>query len=440
VTSTVQSSSKISGLPGRAESGALSSAVLLRLGSARKKGKTKTGLLACVLLTVMIFTVACGGGGSSSGSGGTGGGGGGGGGGGSTDCSSGASGPSGGTFTFEVLHDLGEQTSTGVVIDAAGNIYGTAGNLVYKLDPAGNELVLTNLTDISVELSNLILDADGNLYGNSYRTYSGFVFKIDPAGNLTELYNFTGGADGGGPVAGVVRDAAGNLYGTTTEGGDLNCGFTGGCGVVFKLDVNGQETVLYTVHSPLEMFVPTGNLVLDRAGNLYGTTGYGGVSEFGTVFKVDPAGTYTVLHAFTGGSDGVGPSGALVQDAACNLYGATLGGGGGAACLDGCGTLFKVDPTGKETVLYSFTGADGSDPQGPLALDGSGNLYGTTVQGGLSGLGVVFKLDPSGNETLLHAFTGLDGAYPNGISIDSEGNLYGTTFSGGKVFKLTRSP
>jgi uncharacterized repeat protein (TIGR03803 family) len=467
MTSTVQPSRKNSGLLGRTASAALSSAVLLRLGSARKKGKTKTGLLASVLLTVMIFTIACGGG-SSSVSGGTGGGVGGGGGG-SADCSSGTSIPSGGTFTFEVLHDFSGGLSgglplEGVVADAAGNLYGTltiGGNLAsgqgiaYKMDPAGNEMVLT---DFSTDPggaggTNLILDAAGNLYGTSSWGGVGQVFEIDPAGNVTDLYNFTGGADGRGPLPGMVRDAAGNIYGITTGGGDLtnpNCPpFY--CGVVFKLDANGQETVLHDFEGGTDGETPygqKGNLVVDPAGNLYGFMENGGASNTGFVFKIDPNGTYTVLHSFGGPNDGLIPQGGLVQDAACNLYGATEYGGASNA-----GTVFKLDPAGNETVLYSFTGgADGYGTGYGLALDGAGNLYGASgSQGGFGG-GVVFKLDPSGNETVLHTFVGTDGAYPQGVSLDSEGNLYGTTGGGGipqcgtpsfycgVVFKLTRSP
>ena len=193
---------------------------------------------------------------------------------------------------------------------------------------------------------------------------------------------------------------------------------------------------------------PEAGLVRDKAGNLYGTTGHGGDgTNFGTVFKLDTTGKETLLHSFAGGAtDGQNPYAGLVRDKTGNLYGTTSFGGASGIGL-GLGTVFKLDTTGKETLLYSFAGGatDGQSPQAGLIRDNAGNLYGTTVLGGASGLGTVFKLDTTGKETALHSFTGRprDGAIPlAGLIQDAAGNLYGTTVSGGllglgTVFKLT---
>src|ERR1035438_8071215 len=245
-------------------------------------------------------------------------------------------------------------------------------------------------------------------------------------------HSFTGPPDGGIPYAGVVWDAQGNLYGTTSGGG------ASAYGTVFKLDTTGNETVLYSfTGTGTDGLDPQGNLMRDAKGNLYGTTVQGGVGctaedGCGTVFKLDTAGKETVLHDFTGSPDGSSSFSGLVRDTQGNLYGTTAAGGDNA-CKNGCGIVFKLDATDHETVLYSFTGGtDGGSPQGNLVRDAQGNLYGTSG-GGASGYGTVFKLDASGKETVLYGFTGAtkgDGAYPSGSLVrDAQGNLYGTTSS-----------
>jgi uncharacterized repeat protein (TIGR03803 family) len=217
----------------------------------------------------------------------------------------------------------------------------------------------------------------------------------------TVLYNFTGGADGDGPSTnegnGVVRDSGGNLYGTTANGGEIPCLGGSGCGVVFKVQPNGVETVLHTFTGTPDGNDPLGGLIPSPSGNaFYGTTWLGGTHGAGTVFKVDVNGNYRVLYNFTpGGADGANPFFNLVRDAAGNLYGVAGGGSSGR------GVVFKVDPTGVESVLYNFTGgADGGGPSGALILDASGNLYGVTGAGGdltcnpPAGCGVVFKITP----------------------------------------------
>jgi uncharacterized repeat protein (TIGR03803 family) len=256
------------------------------------------------------------------------------------------------------------------------------------------------------------------------------------AQTFTDLYNFTGGADGADPWAGVVLDAADNIYGTTMFGG------SSGYGTVFKMDSSGNETVLHSF-AGTDGAEPWAGVIRDANGNIYGTTMWGGCCKDGTVFKLDPSGKQTVLHSFTGGTtDGCNPTMGLVQDKLGNLYGATQ-----ACGSSSWGTIFKLDQKGNETVLYSFTGGtDGENPNyGSLFMDKNGNLYGVTSGGGLYDEGVVYKLSKSGKETVLHTFAGgeTDGCYPYGsVTMDHAGNLYGTTvecgtYGGGVVWKVS---
>ena len=312
-------------------------------------------------------------------------------------------------------------------------------------------------------LAGLLRDAQGNLYGTStlggdttcYKLGCGTVFKLDQNGKEKLLYKFTGTPDGFQPVAPLVQDPAGNFFGTTLLGGN-----SGGLGTVFKMDGGGKETILYSFAGGEDGSGPSGGLIGDAAGNLYGTTSQGGGSGCsfgcGTVFRLNARGDETILHRFQGGTDGSYPVGRLLLDAAGNLYGTTEQGGNGSCSVgQGCGTVFKLGSGGNETVLYRFTGgADGEYPAAGLVRDKAGNLYGTTIFGGNPNChhgdcGVVFKLSADGKETVLHAFTGgSDGAEPFDIIRSSDGILYGATGSGGDtacnppdgcgvVFKLT---
>jgi uncharacterized repeat protein (TIGR03803 family) len=286
----------------------------------------------------------------------------------------------------------------------------------------------------------LIRDAGGNLYGITIfggdlncpeGKGCGTVFRLDPAGRETVIHSFTQSVTDGGVPTGLIMDAKGNLYGTTELGGAQNVG------TVFKIDKSGKETVLYSftgANGGPDGASPLGGVILDASGNLYGSTAYGGLGNTGTVFKIDAAGKETVLYRFTGGNngstDGKNPMGGLVMDAAGNLYGTTSIGG-----TNGAGTIFKVDPHENETALHSFAGsADGSYPQSPLSRDAVGNLYGN-ADGGTNGVGAVFKYDTAGNESLLHSFSGPDGEYPGGalfLNSTSTGVvIYGTTQQGG---------
>jgi uncharacterized repeat protein (TIGR03803 family) len=307
-------------------------------------------------------------------------------------------------------------------------------------------------------MGNLTLDAAGNLYGTtgsgrgscSGGFACGVVWKLkpNPAGTWTvSILHVFRGADGQHPAAGLVLDKAGNLYGTTDEGG------ASGLGVVFKLKPNPDgtwtESVLHSFAGGAGGNQPAAGLVFDTAGNLYGTTGTGGAPVDGVVFKLkpNPDGTWTesVLHSFTGGADGRYPAAAPIFDVAGNLYSTTQLGGDFTSCPYGCGVVFKLKPNPDgiwtESVLHSFTGgAEGSEPFAGLTLDG-GNLYGTTLGGGSGcggfGCGVVFKLEPTSSgwsETVLHSFLGFGKFLYAPVIFDRAGNLYGTTSDGNHAF------
>jgi uncharacterized repeat protein (TIGR03803 family) len=261
----------------------------------------------------------------------------------------------------------------------------------------------------------------------------GTVFEVSTKGKETVLYSFQGAPDGSSPAAAVVRDAEGNLYGRTQDGGtSTNCGL-GGCGTVLKVNTKGKETVLYSFQQT-DGQNPYGAMVRDAKGNPYGTTIGGGTAGFGTVFKLNSERFVTVLHSFTGSPDGISPLGGLIRDAKGNLYGTTSHGGTSTNCGEGCGTVFKVSTKGKETVLYSFQGTpDGQYPTTALLRDAKGNLYGGAVAGGVNGDGTVFKVSRKGVETTLYNFTGSpDGTQPGSALLrDAKGNLYGTAGHGG---------
>ena len=231
-----------------------------------------------------------------------------------------------------------------------------------------------------------------------------------------------------------MADAQGNLYGTAQAGGGSGCGGSG-CGIVFKLAPDGQETVLHAFDGDDGAFPVTG-LVADTAGNLYGATINGGSKcACGVVFKVTPGGQESALHAFSGRRDGSRPLGDLVSDAAGNLYGTTTS--GGRKC--GCGTVFKLTPQGKKTVVYSFAGGmDGSSGDRTVARR-NGNFYGTTANGGIDcdgsgfGCGNIFKLGPTDKRLCSIASKAAShGADPAaGLIMDATGTLYGTTNNGG---------
>jgi uncharacterized repeat protein (TIGR03803 family) len=338
----------------------------------------------------------------------------------------------------------------GVTLDSAGNLYGTTESggafgfgTVFKLSTSGVETVLYSFqggTDGNEPEGGVILDSAGNLYGTTYQggAYKmGTVFKVSVGGGETVLHSFPGGTDGANPNASLVFDSAGNLYGTTIGGGSASC--IGGCGTVFKVSSTGEEAVLYAfTQTNDDGGHPNGALIFDSAGNIYGTTQAGGANADGTVFKLSSTNEETVLYSFKGGSDGLAPYDALVQDSAGNLYGTTRYGGG----TTNYGTIFRLSTKGVETVFSFKTITAGVNTFAGLVRDSAGNLYGTTPYGGVNISGNVFKLSPGGKEILYSFKTQGDGNTPQGGVIrDSEGNLYGTTEQGGNgfgtVFKIS---
>ena len=321
----------------------------------------------------------------------------------------------GGGWTEQVLYSFGGGLYDGLIFDAAGNLYGTMG-------------------------------------GGGVGGY-GTVFELTPTagGGWSEevLYSFGEGTDGGGPYAGVIFDKNGNLYGTTTKGG------TYGWGTVFELTPAAgggwTETVLHSFNNNgTDGYTPLAGLIFDAVGNLYGTTWHGGAYGYpgGTVFELTPTAgggwTETVLHSFNG-TDGSNPYAGLIFDVAGNLYGTTSNGGD-----YGLGTVFELTPAAgggwTEQVLHSFNGTDGNGPIAGLIFDKNGDLYGTTAGGGNYGHGTVFELTPTAGggwaEQVLLSFEGSGGGDPqSGLIFDAAGNLYGTTQNGGAgvgtVFELS---
>ena len=294
--------------------------------------------------------------------------------------------------------------------------------------------------------TDLVADSAGNLYGTSVqdgRFGSGTVFRLSPSANgwtHTVLYSFTGGADGGEPYKGVTLDSAGNLYGTAVTGGTGPC--EGGCGVVYQLTRSSGGWIQKVIHNftGADGSGPGSPVSFDVHGNLYGMTPTGGTNGLGTIYQLRPSATgnwtLNVIHTFTGTPDGSGGSAGRLIFRSGQLYGvATTGGANGA------GTAFRLSrtPVGEWNIqiLYAFKGQpDASFPYGGLLFDTAGNLYGTSYYGGTNGLGAVYKLAyKSGvwTESVLYSFQGgSDGSSPISTLVpDSSGNLYGTTSEGG---------
>jgi len=341
----------------------------------------------------------------------------------------------------------------GVIIGSNGDIYGTASDggasgdgAVFELTPSGTETILYSFQGgadgSNPEDDRLVFDGSGDLYGvtaggdpNDYGT----VFKLAANNTETVLYRFCpqpNCSDGAYPAGGVIADKKGNLYGTTTAGGVGTCTVNGGpgCGTIFKIAPDGSESVLYAFTGGSDGANPNASLLRDKAGNLFGTTIYGGAYGYGEVFELSKKGTIAIIYSFTGGTDGGNPLAYLIADSQGNFYSTAEIGGS-----DGVGVVFKVTPAGTESVLYSFTGgSDGGYPTAGLDADAKGNLFGTTYYGGYIGsgcsigCGTVFKLAPDGTESVLHAFTGgSDGAHMYAGVAMKKHLLYGPTVNNG---------
>jgi len=363
--------------------------------------------------------------------------------------------------------DDGYTATPGLVIGKNGNLYGTTSQgggsgcfgggcgTVYQLSPSGEETILHRFTGIPDGFypgAGLIADGAGNFYGTTEfggqsgcqsNLGCGTLFKLAPDQTESVLFAFQYQGD---PDSGLARDKHGNLFGVISKAyGAVGCGGIG-CGAVFELLHGAKYKVLHDFTGENDAATPEGNLVADSDGNFFGTSYEGGSgtncsSGFGgcgTVYKMTPDGTVTILHNFQGGKDGAHPYGPVVFDGAGNLYGTTEYGGSGKDCGYGCGTVFKISQSGKETVLYAFKNPkDGYAPRWSPVLDDAGNLYGTTLLGGSScadtGCGTVFRLSPDGAKTTLHIIhdASSEGFAPVGLVRDKKGNLFGTLLGGG---------
>jgi uncharacterized repeat protein (TIGR03803 family) len=330
------------------------------------------------------------------------------------------------TVTAETLYSFGG-TSTDAMGPSGVLFQGSDGNFYGTTDRGG-----------------LARCANGAATSDPFYIGCGTVFKITPTGEETVLHLFAAApADGALPSV-LIQGSDGNFYGTTASGGANNAG------TVFKLTPEGVETILYSFTGGSDGAYADG-LVQGRDGNFYGTTSGGGANNAGTVFRLTPGGVETILYSFSGthdtGPDGANPIGQLVQGSDGNFYGVTALGGLQApdVMVGTCGTVFEVTPEGVETILHRFSGPDGQLPQGGLIQGSDGNFYGTT-SGGTTTFGTVFKVTPQGVETTLYTFSGSspsNAAVPtNALTQGTDGNLYGTTLSGGMndggtMFQLT---
>ena len=375
--------------------------------------------------------------------------------------------------TYTVLHNFtggadGYYPNAGLTLNGTSNLFGGAGdNAIFHLRQSGTGWIFSpiydfNGTDGDFLSGRLTFGPDGALYGASGAggipdcgdgAGCGLIFSLRPTRTIcrtdscpwsqTVLYQFNPlnlPNDGYGPTGGLVFDSAGNIYGTTAQGGR----YSGGSAFMLAPSRGRwNETNLYDFRQGANGTAPNGNLVVDRSGNVIGTTSYGGANDCfgvgcGIVFELthnSGGWTETILHTFTDGADGARPFGGLISDAAGNLYGtATMGG------VNGGGTVYELTPSNGGygfQVLYSFSGNNqGGGPGGILAFDSVGNLYGSTGVGGIFHQGTIFKLTPGGGSwtlTDLHDFTGgLGGSAPSdGPVLDPSGNLYGTATFGG---------
>ncbi len=324
--------------------------------------------------------------------------------------------------------------------DVDGDIYGTTNGggtddlgTLFKVTASGQETVLFSFTHASGAnpRGGVTRSGNGNLFGTNtnYARGNGSWFSLNPTTNEVAVHPLWPDTQGNYPNAGMVADGQGNTYSTTEGGGDINCGKPKGCGVVFEITPSGHEKVIYAF-TRRDGSSPDATLGIDKQGNLFGTTYLGGIPNYfypqgcGVVFKVTPSGSESVLYAFKCGHDGTHPESSLSVDDNGNVFGVSGNGG-----EDYLGCIFKLTPQGRFVVLHSFSGGvDSWLPSSLLTRDSFGNLYGIAGEGGVFGCGTIFKLDTSGAFTVLYAFPcPARGEGGSGLTLDDEGNLYGTT-------------
>ncbi|HEY2444325.1 MAG TPA: choice-of-anchor tandem repeat GloVer-containing protein [Rhizomicrobium sp.] len=379
-----------------------------------------------------------------------------------------------GTLTPHLLYSFtgspdGGEPAGAVIRDSQGNLFGTTAGggigcvdgcgTVFEVNNKGDEQVLYRFlggSDGAFPGAAVTEDSAGNLYGTTEggNGNDSTLFKLTESGQESPLHTFAYQSVNSAPVL----DAAGNLYGASQYGGDVNCGYNGnGCGFIYELDSSGRYSVRHTFRKLVDGTTPYFGIVMDAKGTLYGTTSFGGdpncyQSTCGTVFRLDPDGVYTVLHRFTGKKDGMYPGG-ITLNAAGNIYG-TTGSGADTACYPplGCGVIYKIDTTGKFSVLFTFTASQvccGPGSYTPI-VDSSGNLYDSMAINGAHNDGYVYELDTKGNFTDLFDYAACGesayGAQASTLVRDNHGTYYGTMAYGanepcgdgfGTVFKLT---
>jgi uncharacterized repeat protein (TIGR03803 family) len=373
------------------------------------------------------------------------------------------------TGTYKVLHNFtgtsdGAYPVTPLALDKAGNLYSMTGGAgsgsgcptfgcgtAFELSQRNGHWGVMPIAEFSSSNGNtpgpigsIVVDAKGNVYwtdqaGGDPSCDCGAVLELTKTGGVwtqTTLYSFLGGSDGRGPDSGLVQDKTGNLYGTTGSGGSANNG------TVFELVLNPDASwtykLIYSFTSQLDGGFPLGQITVDAAGNVYGTTGGGGLFSYGTVYKLSPSSggwTLTTIYNFTLDFGNQQQQLGVAIDGKGNLYGVTQYGGEYQL-----GTVYQLTPAvgyWNQSVLHTFTGNnDGAFPRGQLTIDQSGAVYGTAVYGGIHQFGTVYKLvrAKSGqwNAHVLHSFGGVDGDAPeNGVAVDSSGNIFGSAVSGG---------
>jgi uncharacterized repeat protein (TIGR03803 family) len=337
-----------------------------------------------------------------------------------------------------------------LVVGQDGQLYGTTisgGNYtgtIFRMSPEGDLTVLRHMlteTDGS-NTNSLLLASDGNFYGMASEggiQRGGTIFRMSPEGDFTVQESLPGSYQGSTPVNSLVLGQDDGLYGMTQHGGEY------GTGTIFRLDSNGNYTVLRSLENSFakekyDGFRPLGNLIRARDGNFYGLTPEGGLYNSGTFFRITPAGDYTVLYPFEGGEFGASPWGSLVEGPDGAFYGMTQTGG-----FSGAGVIFRASADGNLSMLHAFNySPDGAAPRGSLLLGHDGNFYGLTPLGGEYNRGTLFRVSPEGDFAALFSFTLHEhGGTPFGDLIqDAEGNLYGMANSGGRldggtIFKCT---
>ncbi len=353
--------------------------------------------------------------------------------------------PTGGVTTLHVFDNGtdGGYPSSALTQDSDGNFYGTCAyggdgyyGTIFRLTLAGQLTTLHTFTgdaNGALPYAGLVPGPDGNFYGVAQQAGGngyGTIYRLTPAGGFTTIHSFAVNTEGYYASTTLTPGSDGNFYGVARQAGSF------GYGTVFSATTTGAVTVLYNFRRSADGDGPNAGMVQGSDGNFYGTTNLGGLYNYGTIFRMNPAGELTTLHSFSNGTDGGYPAVSMIQGADGNFYGTTRQGGGGG------GTVFRITPGGLLTTLHVFTGeSEGYGPVGALALGPDGNFYGTTIGGDTGTYGTIFRITPAGALTTPYTF--FDSSYYglSGLTLGADGNFYGTTGSGanyrGSIFRFT---